>query len=157
MFLVLHFRSNKQSCFFLQFHERAFWMLELIRFLYCDLMIFTIFLCNSSLPWHCSYWIFYETSSNVEKCWSNSWMNFFATFAMTGGLNNLIIRCRGWNDKLILLFQQLYFKASSYSSLDISNTLSFEELLHNLSLIISGNWLVIWGGWLELLIRYNSR
>ena len=37
------------------------------------------------------------------------------------------------------------------------NTSLFEEFLENLSLIILSNWLIICGGWLELLFIYNSR
>ena len=49
------------------------------------------------------------------------------------------------------MFQSLFILSFRYIS-----TFLFEEFLDNLSLIILGYWLIICGGWLELLLIYNS-
>ena len=68
--------------------------------------------------------------------WRNSWRNLFPTFVETallkGGLNQIMLRYR-------FLFVWLLL------------------VLLNFSLISSGNWLIIWGGWFEDLLKYYNK
>ena len=101
--------------------------------------------------------------------WRNSWRNLFPTFMETAllkaRLNQMMLRCRflfvwmllvvlNFNSKLVC---QLSLRAFSYWYLDELMTSSLKKFLDKCSLVIFGNWLIIFEGWFENLLMNNNK
>ena len=99
----------------------------------------------------------------------NSWRNLFPTFmeitVLKARLNQMMLHCRFlfvWMLLLVLKFNsklvcQLSLRAFSYWYLDELMTSSLKKFLDKCSLVIFGNWLIIFEGWFENLLMNNNK
>ena len=85
LFSVLHFPSKEQSVF-LKLHDYVLWLLELISFLLCDLVNLPRFVCNSRLPGHYSFCIFFEVCLKKKSVDLAAGGTSFGTLEMTARL-----------------------------------------------------------------------